>query len=138
MPVSLENGAGARKVQDANILVVDDSVTARVQYSRQLIAAGLKVTQVSNGNDALAKAVANKFDLIVTDVHMPNMSGLELIKELRKLPHYLKVPILVLTSDYSRERLKEGRAVGASGWLIKPPQPNALLKTVKKALQSRR
>lgn len=135
MSVSVERNSACLEVEAAKILVVDDSAAARAQYRRELVAAGMNVTEASNGQDALDRATVQEFQLVVTDVHMPTMGGLELIQKLRSLPNYSTVPILVLTSDYSRERLREGREVGASGWLIKPPQKNALVKTIRKALR---
>lgn len=138
MPLSVENSSAEKLPLRAHILVVDDSAAARAQFSKLLVAAGMEVKEAGEGHEALRMVSATQFDLIVTDVHMPEMGGLALIREVRKLPNYASVPILVLTSDYSRERLKEGREVGASGWLIKPPQRDALVKTVRKALMQRK
>lgn len=82
------------------------------------------------GVDGLEKAQATAFDLIITDVNMPNMDGLTFVGELRKLPSYLKVPILVLTTERSDEMKTKGKAAGATGWIVKPFVPDQLLKAV--------
>lgn len=98
----------------------------------------IRFSEAADGQEALWKARHAPHDLVITDLHMPTMDGLELVRQLRKLPGYATVPVLVLTSDPSRERLKEGRQAGATGWLVKPPKPDALVMTVRHALFIRR
>jgi two-component system chemotaxis response regulator CheY len=106
---------------------------------RQMVAFTLKgaghvVTDAEDGKHALDIARGNAFDLILTDVNMPVMDGLSLTRELRKLPDYRFTPILVLTTEAGPEKKQEGRAAGATGWLVKPFNPDQLLATVKKVL----
>jgi two-component system chemotaxis response regulator CheY len=99
-----------------------------------LTGAGYEVEQASDGVEALAIAQKSRFDLVITDVNMPNMDGLALVRELRRLPQYRGVPLLMLTTESSAERKQEGRAAGATGWIVKPFDPDRLLATVEKVL----
>jgi two-component system chemotaxis response regulator CheY len=117
------------------ILVIDDSPAFRRQVAGALEASGLSVAEASEGYEALWRVRAEGvFDLILADIHMPNLDGLVFIREVRKLPEYTQVPIFVLTSDGSRERREEGRSAGATAWLLKPPDLPALVNTVHAAL----
>jgi two-component system, chemotaxis family, chemotaxis protein CheY len=117
------------------VLVIDDSPPFRRQVAAALEASGLSVAEASEGYEALWRVRAEGvFDLILADIHMPNLDGLVFIREVRKLPEYAQVPIFVLTSDGSRERREEGRSAGASAWLLKPPDLPALVNTVHAAL----
>jgi two-component system chemotaxis response regulator CheY len=121
----------------ARVLTVDDSSVARRQVRNALEAAGISVSEAAEGVEALWRARQEKFDLVLTDIHMPAMDGLEFIRELRKSPGYEQTPVYVLTSDGSRERLAEGRAAGATAWLIKPPNLPLLVDAVLKATGKR-
>lgn len=115
----------------AKLLIVDDSTMLRDMLNYTLNEGGYSdVTEGVDGVDGLAKAKANDFDLVITDVNMPNMDGLTLISELRKLPQYAKKPILVLTTERSDEMKAKGKAAGATGWIVKPFVPDQLLKAV--------
>ncbi|MAX52876.1 MULTISPECIES: response regulator [unclassified Methylophaga] len=118
----------------ANILAVDDSASMRQMVTFTLQGAGHKVTLADDGKQALEIAQRQSFDLVITDVNMPVMDGLTLTRELRKLPSFKFAPILVLTTEAGPEKKQEGRAAGATGWLIKPFNPDQLLATVKKVL----
>jgi len=121
--------------QPLRVLVIDDSPLFRRQVAGALEASGLSVAEASEGYEALWRVRAEGvFDLILADIHMPNLDGLVFIREVRKLPEYVSVPIFVLTSDGSRERREEGRAAGATAWLLKPPDLPALVNTVHAAL----
>lgn len=115
------------------VLAVDDSAVARRQLREALERAGITVYEAAEGVEALWRARQQAFDLILTDVHMPTMDGLEFIRELRKSPGYSQTPVYVLTSDGCRERLAEGRAAGATAWIIKPPNMPLLVEAVLKA-----
>jgi two-component system chemotaxis response regulator CheY len=99
-----------------------------------LRAAGYQVTEAVDGQDGLDKANKQVFDLVLTDQNMPRMDGLTLIKSLRMLPTYQKVPILMLTTESSDEMKSKGRAAGANGWLVKPFDPQKLMEVVKKVI----
>ncbi len=118
----------------ANILAVDDSASMRQMVAFTLKGAGHNVTDAEDGKHALDIARAQAFDLVLTDVNMPVMDGLKLTRELRQLPNYRFTPILVLTTEAGPEKKQEGRAAGATGWLVKPFNPEQLLATVKKVL----
>lgn len=117
------------------VLVIDDSPQFRRQVCSALEASGLQVAEASEGYEALWRVRAEGvFDLILADVHMPNLDGIVFIREVRKLPEYKDVPIFVLTSDGSRDRRVEGRGAGATAWLLKPPDLPMLVHSVHAAL----
>ncbi len=120
------------------LLIVDDSTMLRDMLSYALNEGGYNdVIEAIDGVDGLDKSKLSVFDLIITDVNMPNMDGLTLVEELRKLPQYLKTPILVLTTERSDEMKSKGKAVGATGWIVKPFVPDQLLKAVNIVLSKR-
>ena len=114
------------------VLAVDDSKTMRDMVSFTLRNAGHDVIEGNDGQHALSVLGGQAVDLIITDVNMPNMDGLTLIKELRKLPTYKSTPILVLTTEADGAKKAEGRAAGATGWIVKPFSPDKLLQVVTK------
>jgi len=118
----------------ATILAVDDSASMRQMVSFTLKGAGYDVTEAKDGNEALTIAKTSSFNLVLTDVNMPGMDGITLTKELRSLPNYKFVPILTLTTESSDDKKKAGRAAGATGWIVKPFNPEQLLATVKKVI----
>lgn len=116
------------------ILAVDDSGSLRQMVVFSLKAAGYQVTEAVDGQDGLEKARNQKFDLVLTDQNMPRMDGLALIKSLRTLQGYQRVPILMLTTEASDEMKMKGKAAGANGWLVKPFDPQRLTEVVKKVI----
>ena len=116
------------------ILTVDDSISMRQMISFTLRENGYEVIEAVDGQDAISKAQNQYFDLIFTDQNMPNVDGLTLIQMLRVLPEHEKTPILMLTTEASDDMKKMGRAAGATGWLVKPFDPQKLLDVVKKVL----
>ena len=116
------------------ILAVDDSGSLRQMLVFTLKAAGYQVVEAVDGRDGLEKAKQKHFDLVLTDQNMPNMDGLTLIRSLRALPSYARVPILMLTTESSDEMKTKGRSAGATGWLVKPFDPNRLTEVVNKVL----
>jgi two-component system chemotaxis response regulator CheY len=116
------------------ILAVDDSSSLRQMVAFSLKAAGYQVVEAVDGQDGLEKAKQQTVDLVLTDQNMPKMDGLSLIKALRGLPAYQKVPILMLTTESSDEMKSKGRAAGANGWLVKPFDPQRLIEVVKKVI----
>ena len=116
------------------ILTVDDSISMRQMISFTLRENGYEVVEAVDGQDAISKAQNQSFDLIFTDQNMPNVDGLTLIQMLRVLPEHEKTPILMLTTEASDDMKKMGRAAGATGWLVKPFDPQKLLDVVKKVL----
>jgi two-component system, chemotaxis family, chemotaxis protein CheY len=118
----------------ARILAVDDSAAMRQMVGITLAGAGHQVEQAIDGRQALEIAEKQKFDLVITDVNMPNMDGITLVRELRNRASYKYVPLLVLTTEATTERKQQGKAAGATGWLVKPFNPERLLATVAKVL----
>ncbi|NKF52140.1 response regulator [Shewanella sp. WXL01] len=116
------------------ILAVDDSTSMRQMVSFTLKTAGYEVAEAADGQEALLLAKANQFDLVISDINMPVMDGITLIKELRALDAYKFVPLLMLTTESSPEKKQEGRAAGATGWIVKPFNPDQLLATARKVL----
>ncbi|NQZ53489.1 MAG: response regulator [Piscirickettsiaceae bacterium] len=119
----------------AKILAVDDSASMRQMVAFTLKGAGHTVTDAADGKQALDIAKRQSFDLVLTDVNMPIMDGITLTKELRALPAYRFTPILVLTTEAGIEKKQEGRAAGATGWLVKPFNPDQLLATIREVLE---
>ncbi len=118
----------------ATILAVDDSNSMRQMVSFTLKQAGHEVMEASDGVEALELAKKNDFGLVISDVNMPRMDGISLIKELRTLPDYRFTPLLMLTTEASAEKKREGKDAGATGWLVKPFNPDQLLATISRVL----
>jgi two-component system chemotaxis response regulator CheY len=118
----------------ATILTADDTATMRQMISFTLGSAGHEVIQANDGAEALALARTRKFDLVIADVNMPNMDGISLVKSLRDLPDYKFTPILMLTTESQETRRQAGRTAGATGWIVKPFNPEQLLTVVKKVV----
>jgi len=116
----------------ANILAVEDAATMRQVVNFTLTDAGHTVAEAANADEALAQVAKAKFDLIICDINMPGRNGLELVKMLRAMPAFRFVPILMLTTEQKEEVRAEGRAAGATGWIVKPFDPTVLLDIVKK------
>ena len=114
------------------IMLVDDSATMLLSISSILSKAGYGVEKASNAEDALRKFTGGvKADLLITDLNMPGMNGIELIREVRKLPAYKFMPILFLTTESQQSRKLEAKEAGASGWIVKPATADELLNTIK-------
>jgi len=116
------------------ILTVDDSPSVRQMVKLTLSSAGYDILEAGNGMEGLNSAKGTTVDMVVTDLNMPLMNGLGLIRELRKLPAYRGVPILFLTTESDAEMKKEAKAAGATGWITKPFQQDQLVAIVKKVL----
>lgn len=116
------------------VLIVDDSVSMRQMVSYTLRSGGHEVVEAENGAEGLAKAKAAAFDLVITDLNMPVMDGIAMIKEIRQIPAMRTRPILMLTTESNQGKKEAGKAAGATGWIVKPFEPNKLLDTVKKVL----
>lgn len=116
------------------ILVVDDSETVRQVLQMTLGNAGFDVLEAVDGIDALDKLSMSQVDMLITDLNMPNMDGLELIKKVRQEGTHRFTPIVMLTTESSEEKKLAGREAGASGWIVKPFKPEQLLKVVKMVL----
>lgn len=117
------------------ILIVDDSATMIMSIQNYLEMSGFKVETATDGVKALTKLKGGlKPDMIITDINMPNMGGMELIKSVRGLPGFRFTPILTLTTESQAEKREEGKKAGATGWLVKPVGGADLLKIIKQVL----
>jgi len=118
----------------AKILIVDDSKSMRQMIEMTLNDEGHNVTAAVDGVDALNKSEGLSFDVIISDINMPNMNGIELIKELRKKPQFSSTPILCLTTESGSDMKTQGKEAGATGWIVKPFEPEKLIKTVNRVI----
>lgn len=116
------------------ILAVDDSASIRQMVAFTLKGAGYEVVEAVDGEDGLNKAKAKSFNLVLTDQNMPKMDGITLIKSLRSLSAYKVTPILMLTTEAGDAMKAQGKAAGATGWLVKPFDPQKLMDVVKKVI----
>ncbi|EIZ80477.1 response regulator [Novosphingobium sp. Rr 2-17] len=118
----------------ASILTVDDSPSIRLAIRIALNGAGYTVTEAGDGEAGLNAANAGKFDLIITDLNMPKMDGLSMIRELRKNPAQCGTPIIFLTTESDDAMRQQAKAAGATGWLVKPFVPEQLIRVTRKVL----
>ena len=116
------------------IMVIDDSNSMRALVKEVLKAAGHEVIEACDGEDALRRVKGAAIDLFLCDVNMPKIDGLALVKQLRGLPQFKFSPILMLTTEIDPEKKRIAKAAGATGWLVKPFQPDQLLATIRKVL----
>jgi two-component system chemotaxis response regulator CheY len=119
------------------ILVIDDSASIRKSISYVLSQEKFTVVEAEDGVDGLGKANAElnaPFDLIVTDINMPNLDGIGFIKQVRTLAAYKFTPIIVLTTESQESKMQEGKAAGATGWIVKPFSADKLIAVVKKII----
>jgi two-component system chemotaxis response regulator CheY len=119
----------------ARVLIVDDARFMRLVLRRILTQAGHEIVgEAKDGVEALNLAKQNTFNLVITDVNMPNMDGISLIRELRTLPDYKFTPMLMLTTESGTDKKSEGKSAGATGWIVKPFNPDQLLATIKRVI----
>ena len=117
------------------ILAVDDSPSMRKMVSFTLTGAGYKVVEAVDGMDALEKAETHQIDLVLADQNMPRLDGIGLTRRLREHPRFKSTPILILTTESSDQMKQAGRAAGATGWLVKPFDPNRLIEVLQKVIR---
>jgi two-component system chemotaxis response regulator CheY len=116
------------------IMIVDDSASIRMVVRLTLEGEGFNVIDASDGVEALKKLNGVKIHLLITDVNMPNMDGITLVEEAKKLPTYKFTPMMMLTTEVSDDKKMQGRKAGAKAWLVKPFQPPVLLNAVSKLI----
>lgn len=114
------------------ILVVDDSAAIRKSVSYILTQAGYEVLDAEDGQAGVGRLSEGPFDLIITDVNMPNMDGIELVRQVRKNAEHKFAPVIVLTTENQDSKMAEGKEAGATGWIVKPFDADKLLAVVKK------
>ncbi len=117
------------------IMTADDSPSVRQMVNFTLAQAGYEVVEAEDGKDALEKMKEKPVDMLITDLNMPNMNGIELIREARGIDTYKFIPIILLTTESSGDKKSEGKKAGATGWIVKPFQQDKLLAVVKKVLR---
>jgi two-component system chemotaxis response regulator CheY len=114
------------------IMIVDDSQTMLMSMEGMLSKAGLSVSKANNAEEALVILKGgSKPDMIITDLNMAAMNGIQLIREVRRLPGYQFMPIVMLTTESQQEKRNEAKSAGATGWMVKPVQPQSMLQIVK-------
>ena len=118
-----------------SILAVDDSASMREMVSFTLKNAGYDVVEAHDGEDAVEKARARDFHLVLTDQNMPRLDGIGLTRKLRDMPKFKHTPILILTTESGEQMKQAGRAAGATGWLVKPFDPAKLIEVVGKVIR---
>jgi two-component system chemotaxis response regulator CheY len=117
------------------VMTVDDSASVRQMISFTLKSAGFEVIEAVDGKDALSKLVRTPVHMMITDLNMPNMDGIELIRNVRVLNSAQKfIPIIMLTTESQPQKKQEGKSAGATGWIVKPFKPEQLLAVMKKVL----
>lgn len=118
----------------ATILTVDDSASMRQMLAFTLRSAGHEVVEACDGVDGIEKAKEQQVDAMIVDVNMPRMDGLTMIRDLRQVPAYAHTPMLVLTTESGTDKKMAGREAGATGWMVKPFQPEQLLQTLQRVI----
>lgn len=116
------------------ILVVDDSATFRTFLRQLLEGEGYQVTEAPDGSKGLELASHEQFDLVITDVHMPAMSGVEMAAKIRALDRHAATPVFACTAEGAQELMKEAKGAGITAWVLKPPKPKILLAGIRKLL----
>jgi two-component system chemotaxis response regulator CheY len=117
-----------------SILVVDDAAVVRQHLHEALEASGFSVAEADNGERGLTAACEGAFDLMIVDVNMPVMDGLEMISKVRALTKYKATPIFVLTTESGASSIREGKAAGATAWIVKPVKADLLVKAIRATL----
>ena len=114
------------------IMAVDDSESIRQMVSFSLKMGNYEVTEAENGQDAYEKLLETSVDMLITDLDMPEMNGIDLIRQVREIPRYRNMPILILTTHSDTKMKEQARLAGANGWIVKPFRPAQLIGVVKK------
>lgn len=122
------------RIMSKTIMTVDDSASIRQMVSFTLQQAGYGVVEAVDGRDALSKLNGAAVHMVITDLNMPNLDGIGLIRSLRNNPGFKFLPIVMLTTESQAEKKQEGKVAGATGWIVKPFKPEQLLAVVKKVL----
>lgn len=118
----------------STIMTVDDSASIRQLVSFTLKQHGYEVVEAVNGSEAIRKLNQKKIDMLITDINMPEIDGISLIKKVRDDPSYKFIPIIILTTDSQGEKKEEAKAAGATGWIVKPFRPDQLVAAVRKVM----
>jgi two-component system chemotaxis response regulator CheY len=133
-PASVIIARSGEDMSAKTILLVDDSATVRNQLRLALEKDGFGVLEAENGERGVAAASEAKVDLIIVDINMPVMDGVEMIRQVRSLERHRLTPIFVLTTEFSEHTVKQGKAAGATAWIVKPVKPEILIKSIRSLL----
>ena len=117
------------------VLIVDDNATIRSLSRKVVQDIGFEAVEATDGQEGLEVAQAQKFQLILTDINMPRMSGIEMVTKIRALDDYKRIPILFITTESGKKIMQQGKEAGANGWLVKPFQREKLLDLLKKLVK---
>jgi len=116
------------------VMTVDDSASVRMMVRVTLSGAGYEVVEASDGVEALQKLSETDIQAMVVDLNMPGMGGLDLVRKLRKIPGFLSTPIIMLTTEGSKDIIQKGKDAGATGWMVKPFSPEQLVNVIRRVL----
>ena len=116
------------------IMTVDDSASVRMMVSFTLKELGYDIIEAENGNEALKKMAKKQIHMLITDINMPELDGISLVRKVRANPDYKFIPIILLTTESQIEKKNEGKQAGATGWIVKPFKPDQLVAVVKRVL----
>ena len=116
------------------IMTVDDSASIRLMVTFTLRELGYEIVEAANGRDALKKLEKHHIHMLITDINMPEMDGISLVRTIRENPSYKFIPIIILTTESEEEKKREGKAAGATGWIVKPFRPDQLVSVVKRVM----
>jgi len=116
------------------IMTVDDSASMRQMVGFTLKQHGYDIVEAVNGAEALKKLEKETVDMLITDINMPEMDGISLVRKVRDNPSYKFMPIVILTTEFRPEKKQEGKAAGATGWIVKPFRPDQLVAVVRKVI----
>ena len=131
-----DTGAASGQVADMTktIMTVDDSASVRMMVSFTLKELGYDIVEAENGNDALKKMAKKQIHMLITDINMPELDGISLVRKVRANPDYKFIPIILLTTESQLEKKTAGKEAGATGWIVKPFKPDQLVAVVKRVL----
>ncbi len=116
------------------IMTVDDSASVRLMVKFTLAELGFEIVEAVDGNDALRKLEKKTVHMLITDINMPELDGISLVRKVRGIPAYRFIPIIMLTTESQEEKKREGKKAGATGWIIKPFRPDQLAAVVRKVM----
>ncbi len=116
------------------IMTVDDSASVRLMVKFSLAELGFEIVEAVDGVDALRKIEKKPVHMLITDINMPELDGISLVRKVREIPACKFIPIIMLTTESQEEKKREGRKAGATGWIVKPFRPDQLVSVVKKVL----
>jgi two-component system chemotaxis response regulator CheY len=116
------------------VMTIDDSASVRKMVSYTLKGVGYEVVEAADGVEALDKLGETEVNVLVVDVNMPRMGGIEFVHKVRQIPGHVSTPVIMLTTESAEGSIEEGKAAGASAWMVKPFSPEQLVEVVRKVL----